>query len=60
MVLGTWGQMEPAMRIHKNEPERETTIVPRTQPQPQRAPAKVPANDPAPQVQPQRERKKAA
>lgn len=50
------------MRITKDEPERETTVVPHTMPQPtpQEKPA-VPANDPAPSVVPaQPERKRAA
>lgn len=50
------------MRTSKNEPDRQETVVPRTQPSvaPAKEPAR-PANDPAPQVVPaEPERKKAA
>lgn len=49
------------MKVTKDEPERETTIVPRTMPEPVKQPErKRPANDPAPVVAPERERKRAA
>ncbi len=60
MVPGEQCCMECAMRTSKDEPDRETTIVPRTMPAPAKQPATRPANEPVVVPAPQRERKKAA